>query len=304
MNVETERRILAALAAHGGVLLTSDAERDGIKRINLTRAADAGLIHRTGRGRYVAAGGATPLVATRAQQPYSTAVLSHRGAAFHHGLDGVGEECLEWSVPHGSRAKLPNVYQRRRFEDLDIVNLNGLWVTSVSQTLADLGAVTDVDIVERAAESALRLNLVDEVKLREFAETRVRDRPGGATLRAALARRPLGARPTGSDLETVCLQVYRAGGVPTPQRQYEVYAADGTPVGITDFGWPPLAFVTEVDGLGSHGTETGMQYDYSRQARMEDLGYRFRRHTRTDVLYRHRYVCSVVLRGLARAALL
>src|SRR5438105_3022064 len=80
-----------------------------------------------------------------------------------------------------------------------------------------------------------------------------------------------GAPPTGSDPETVCLQVYRRGGVPTPTRQWEVHTADGTLVGTLDFGFPPFRFGTEVDGLETHGPDR-LQFDLSRQNRIEDEG--------------------------------
>jgi very-short-patch-repair endonuclease len=114
-----------------------------------------------------------------------------------------------------------------------------------------------------------------------------------------LARRRDGERPTGSDLETLCLQLYRRGGL-HPSRQWEVRNGRGELLGFGDFGWPPKAFITEVDGLATHGPED-RQYDYSRQARIEDEGYTFRRFTRDDVLWRAKYVCDTTSRGIALA---
>ena len=76
--------------------------------------------------------------------------------------------------------------KRRRIDDLEIVEIEGIPVTSVRQTLADMCAVVDLDIVERAAESALRRNLVDERALREFAESWAMYRHGAPGLRDVL----------------------------------------------------------------------------------------------------------------------
>jgi very-short-patch-repair endonuclease len=175
-------------------------------------------------------------------------------------------------------------------------------VTSPAQTLADLGAVCDADIVERAAESALRMGLADDPALREFAVSQTRARHGGPMLREVLKRRPLGARPTGSDVETIALQILRRDGL-LATRQWEVTEDDGRHVDYCDLGFPPKAFVVEIDGLGTHGLEQ-RQHDYNRQARIEDIGYIVRRFTAEDVLYRPRYLCAVTRRGLARAPFL
>ena len=302
MNTETVARVVAALQQHGGHLTVATATNAGIDRVTLKRAADAGIIRRLGRGNYAANDASVRELAFKGAHLGREAVLSHRGAAFFWGLDGVEQSILEWSIPHSAaRTSSKLIHRRRRFEDLVIVEKNGFAVTSVAQTLGDLGAYCDADIVERANESALRKDLADETDLRAFARDGTVSRHGGPTMRAVLDRRPHGARPTGSDVETICMQVYRRGGVPTPQRQWPVYADDGRVVGYADFGFPPKAFLVEIDGLESHGTEAGTQYDHNRQNRIEDLGYRFRRFTAKDVLYRPKYVCDATMRGLALA---
>ena len=157
----------------------------------------------------------------------------------------------------------------------------------------------DADIVERATESVLRMGLATELELHEFATSSLRARHGGPMLREVLKRRPLGARPTGSDVETIGLQVYRRNGL-DPHRQWEVLDADGATIGFGDYGFPPKAFISEVDGLGTHDLEN-RQHDYDRQGRIEDRGYLVRRFTREDVLWRPKYFCDATRRGLAAA---
>lgn len=181
--------------------------------------------------------------------------------------------------------------------------MQGLLVTSVHQTLADLCAVVHLDIVERAAESAIRRQLTDDAALRAFATQWARYRDGTPGLQQVLARRPVGARPTGSDLETLGLQVFRRGGVPEPVRQWPVHDEDGEWVADADFGFPWRLFVVEMDGLEIHGLKEHLQYDLNRQNRISDAGYDFRRFTYADVVLRPGYVCKETLRGLAQAPL-
>lgn len=232
----------------------------------------------------------------------ATRIIGYRAAAWLYGLDAIAALQPEFAVPHGAWKRGPFDHQRRRIDDLDIVEMGGLLVTSVSQTLVDLCSVVDLDIVERAAESALRMNLVEELALRDFAYLWAFHRPGLPGLREVLDRRPIGAPPTGSDLETQCLQVYRCGGVRAPERQFPVVAPDGEVVAIADFGFPPVRFVAETDGLETHGkTREQQQYDLNRQNRILDAGYSLRRFTYGDVTRRPNYVCKETLRGLEAA---
>jgi very-short-patch-repair endonuclease len=233
----------------------------------------------------------------------TTRIVDYRAAAWLYGLDGVDELQPEFSVPHGAWRRGPFDHQRRRIDDLEIVEIDGVLVTSVSQTLVDLAAVVDLDIVERATESAFRCQLVEELALREFADRWAFHRHGVPGLREVLHRRRLGEPPTGSDLETQNLQVWRRDPrVPRPDRQWPVFDTDGEFVAFADFGFPPRLFVVEDDGLDAHGkTKEQQQYDLNRQNRISDAGYDFRRFTHADVIRRPNYVCRETLRGLTAA---
>jgi very-short-patch-repair endonuclease len=147
-------------------------------------------------------------------------------------------------------------------------------------------------------ESALRKDLVDDIEMREWVELHA-GWHGAPALRAVMRRRRPGERPTGSDVETICLQVYRRAGIPAV-RQYQVVDAYGEHVAFGDFGFPPKACITEVDGLQGHDLER-RQHDYDRQGRVEDQGFLVRRFTAEDVKYRGWYVCERTLRAIAMA---
>ncbi|MBV8981734.1 MAG: hypothetical protein JO086_12600 [Acidimicrobiia bacterium] len=232
----------------------------------------------------------------------TTRIIDYRASAWLYGLDGVPELHPEFSVAHGAWTRGPFDHQRRRIDDLEIVEIGGMPVASVSQTLVDLAAVVDLDIVERATESALRRRLVEEAALREFADRWAFHRHGVPGLREVLDRRRPGEAPTASDLETLNLQVWRTDPrIPRPERQWPVFDEHGQFVAFADFGFPPRLFVVEDDGLGTHGSPDELQYDLNRQNSISDAGYGFRRFTYADVTRRPKYVCRETRRGLVAA---
>ena len=230
-------------------------------------------------------------------------IIGYRAAAWIYGLDAIPELLPEFAIPHGTRPRRSFDHQRRRIEDLELTVIDGVLVTSVRQTLADLCAVVDLDIVERAAESALRLGLTTDHSLRDFAALCAFSRHGTPGLVEVLERRPIGARPTGSDLETLYLQVIRRGRIRAPERQFDVLDAEGARVAVADFGFPPARFVAETDGFETHSAPAQLQYDLNRQNRINDAGYELRRFTYQDVVHRPRYVCRQTARGLLVAEL-
>ncbi len=299
MNIETQLRILAAIDACAGVLTPAKAEAYGISRQLLADARNAGIIERPRRGVYVRPGtvGASLRVASAGLG--SPAALSHCAAGVAYAYDGVPDHGLQWSVPHTRRPTTPGVFMRRRYDELDLVERDGVLMTSPLQTLADLGYLLDADRVERAMESGLRRELFTEAELRAFA-AQISRRPGAPTLRAVVARRPPGAPPTESDAETICLQVFRRGGVPQPTRQFSIY--DGAVfVARVDFHWTPTPFGVEVDGLETHSSPQALQWDLNRGNRIADRSHHIRRFTYWDVTTREKYVCRETMRGLAIA---
>ena len=299
MNTETVAKVVAALAEHDGLLTVTSATKSGINRTTLKRAADAGTLRRTRPGTYVDPAIPPKQLAMRGANLVDDAALSHRGGTYFWAMDGVDSLILEWSIPHHLRSSSPLVHRRRRFGDLEIVDVQGVRVTSPAQTLADLGAVCGADVVERAVESGLRLDLVSDPALRHFSTSDVRSRHGGAMLRSVLALRPPGARPTGSDVETIALQILRRNGL-RPMRQWRVDEADGTLIGYVDFVLPPRALGIEIDGLETHDLKH-RQHDYDRQRRIENRGFLVRRFTREDVLLRPKYMCAAIRDALPLA---
>ena len=141
--------------------------------------------------------------------------------------------------------------------------IEGVPCASATQILVDLAALLDDDRWEQALESALRkgLTTVAEIEslLPELGRARI---PGTRRIRRVLGRRPQGAPPTESLLETLALQLARATPLGEMVRQHEVTSAHGTFVARVDLCRPDLGVFLELDGQQHAGQPV---YDAARE---------------------------------------
>lgn len=221
---------------------TQEALATGITRAELAWGAGTGRWRRAGRGVY-AEGPGEPTALDCALAP----VVRVGGVACGHvagvllGLDSVPVH--PWTPP------------RSRIPADRIIVVEGIRCTDGLQTLVDLAASLDDDTWEQALESALRARLTSVAVIEDLLPVLGRSRtPGTARIRRVLARRPAGARATGSLLETLMIQLARTvPGVPELDRQVRVENAHGDFVADVDLAAPSLGFFLELDGQQHKG---------------------------------------------------
>ena len=127
--------------------------------------------------------------------------------------------------------------------------IDGVPCASAAQILVDLAATLADDVWERALESALRKALVTVADLERAIPSLGASRtPGTPRIRRVLARRPEGAPPTESLLETMALQLARATPLGEMTRQHEVTNVHGDFVARVDLCRPDLGVFLELDG--------------------------------------------------------
>ena len=153
--------------------------------------------------------------------------------------------------------RVHSVPGHRRTVPLDptIVVIDGIACTSLLQTLIDLAELVDDLVWEQALESALRRApaLLNDLAalLPMMAKSR---RHGVGVIRDVLERRPIGAPPTESLLETLMVQIIRTiPGLPPPVRQYRVVNRHGSFIARVDLCWPDLGLFIELDGMHHKG---------------------------------------------------
>lgn len=204
-------------------------------------------------------------------------VASGRLAGVLHELDGVtlkGAEFVVWPDCSGFRTGA-----RRRNVALCVV-VAGVPCMTGLETLLDLAPLLSDDEWEQALESALRKRLTTI----EDIEAAIAGRRGAARMRRVLARRPAGAPPTGSLLETLFVQLARSiPGLREPVRQYEVRNRHGDFVAFVDLAWPELGLFIELDGQQHKGQPV---YDAKRQTAVtRATGWRCGRFTWHQVVH-------------------
>jgi len=234
--------------------LTLDALRWGVR---------SGAWRRVQRGVYAEGpGDPTPLDRARARVLAADAEARGALAGVLHRLDGVRLD--------------DRPVRRSRLQREQIAIVAGLACADARTTLVDLAVLLDDDRWEQALESALRKRLVT---VDDFDDLRTGTH-GLPRIRRVLARRPPGAPPTESLLETLALQLARPV-LGEPTRQLVLRREDGSFIARIDLTWPPRGVFFELDG--EHHKDQPV-YDASRQtAVVAATGWLPGRFTWTDI---------------------
>jgi hypothetical protein len=158
-----------------------------------------------------------------------TAALSHDSAGALWRLMKTMTGTIHVSFLSRSRSRKGIVVHQRR--ELDVVRREGIAVTSVAQTLIDLGRHPDI---EQAIGEAILRRLVT---LRALRTAATRAGKSGAPLRSVIDR--VTFRVTQSELEREFLRLVERAGLPLPQTQtrfgrYRV-----------DFAWPAIGLASK-----------------------------------------------------------
>lgn len=243
---------------------TSEARAGGSTDAQLRWGAKTGRWVRAGRGVW-AEGPESPTRLERALAATVAArgVASGRLAGVLLGLDGVALTGPDFTVRPGASNRRPGA-RRRALPPERVIQVGDVPCTDGVQTLVDLGAELSDDRWEQALEAALRQGLVSLDELRAALDAARRSRlPGGPRMRRVLSRRPQGAPPTESLLETLMVQLARrVEGLGDPVRQYVVVDAHGLFVARCDLVWPRRGLFIELDGQHHEGQPL---YDANRQ---------------------------------------
>jgi predicted transcriptional regulator of viral defense system len=210
--LEALRRLTAAASAQWGFVTAAQAAALGVSRLWLSRLTAEGLLEREAQGVYRAAGAAgdrfdalrVAFIATnpavpageRAQASVPDAVVSGRAAAYLHGLGQMVPEPYEFTVPSRRKTRRDEiVLKSRRLQPGDVTRREGLPVTTVERTIADLvEGWEDLSVIGGVVADAANLDPERMAeRLAPFAARRGFARGNGAGLWADLER--LAGRP-------------------------------------------------------------------------------------------------------------
>ncbi len=272
-------RLLAVAQLQHGVLSRRQATGAGVTASMLRSALVSGVLTSPMPNVLVVAGAPRTwrqqlMIATTAGP--GSAVGSHRAAAQLHGLDGISFGGVEVTVPRGVR--LPwlagvIVHQTVRLGPADVLVVDGIRVTTVARTLADLGLVAPASAVQDGLDTASRRDL----SLAWVAETLERVRRPGPTgtgvLRRALNERDAEARTPESVFERRLLRVLTTKELPVPVVQHEVRSASGLFVARVDVAYPPWKLAVEAHSRRHHDGWAKVGADVDRDGRLAAAGW-------------------------------
>ena len=277
----------------------SEAISAGWSRSSIDHRARTGEWTRIHRGIFAAGDGGDPWrsrLAAHLLRGGPDSAISHRAAARLHGFDGFDESTFEdLLVPMSSSFRRPPAMRSATLESTDVTTMLGLTVTNKVRTLLDLGRFAAADELELALESALRSKPTtphewDRKLLAELtgrAAPGAGNHPGRSVLRTVLARRPAGARATGSFAETKAIQALRGAGLGELVRQPSIrfVTARGSVLRTLypDFGDFATGMLIEIDGATAHGTGDALRRDLRRQNELTDA-FDVVRYAAVDVL--------------------
>jgi very-short-patch-repair endonuclease len=262
-EVRTHQRLAALAARQHGIVSARQLRHLDYSAAAITRAAQAGRLHRVHRGVYAVGNPRLTkhgrcLAAVAACRP--NALLSHASAAWLWGLLSSCPLEAEVTVPTRRRHR-PSL--RIHFSILpteDGGRCEAIPVTAPPRTLLDLATTGPRSRLDRAIQKAERLDLLDlgaiDAMLRRNAGA-----PGTGHLRGALEiyRDPVFAR---SRPERLLRDLVRKAALPLPSTN--VYVAGHE----VDAYWEHERFAVEVDGWEAHRGRVAFEEDPIRQ---EDL---------------------------------
>ncbi len=243
--------IIATKAAEqNGFLTLADLDQLGWGRGSVARLVKHGVLQREHSGTYSFGHPNRSRVgrwhaAVLAGGP--GAVLSHRSAARLWGF-------VRWegAAPDIIVAKSKTLTQtavathRCRFLEEDVVEINGMRVTTPMRTLVDLADVVPERVLADAFDQAMLLALYDQTALDDVL-ARARGRRGLRKLRRVLADLTDSPRPFESGLERLAFRILVDHGLPAPEVNVRIEVAPGR-YRRADLYYRDLRLVIEVDG--------------------------------------------------------
>jgi hypothetical protein len=227
------------------------------------RAVQLGLEHRVSRGVYLPSESWQGLHARErhlllarsvAETRRFTPVLSHWSAAAVHGLPVLGEwpavVHMTSGVTSGGRSRNGVVKHSRALNDADVVELDGLTVTSAERTVIDLAASSSFVAGVVTADAALHVPrkhahdpLTTAARLLESWNRMLPFRGH----RRAFEAIEFAVLKADSPLESVSRVTMREIGCPQPELQVSFFDRGGF-VAEVDFCWTGFRAVGEADG--------------------------------------------------------
>ena len=284
----TDSELNRLASSQQGVFARNEALEAGISRDQLSERVKKGRYSRIFPEVYAIAGAPTTLrqqLFGLAKSFPQLAAISHQTAAELWGLTRRGIRTVELVTTRWDRVQRPGIRVHESLDliDGDVVNLDGIPVTTAVRTVVDLGASHKWS-VESALEEGIRKGLfsLDEVDafVRRVAR---RGRRGVGVIRPLLESRRRWDGATESALEDQFRRLVADWNLPQPELQHEIRDADGRFVSRVDFAYPESGLAIELDSEAYHMDRLTFRGDRRKQNQASVLGWTVLRYTWWDL---------------------
>lgn len=282
MLTDAEIRVNALAGRQGGYVSLRQVLACGMSDDAVKRRVDARRWTRVKPGLFLI-GGFEPTLRGRltAATAVLGAIVSHESAAELHNLPGVPRELAVVTVRVRRTHRFPDVvvHQSTDLTDGQIVEIDGLEVTSPVRTTIDLAATMRPPPVGRIVDHLVLAGLAtveDFVKL--VTDLARQGKPGMKTMHSVLDVRAGEDFMGESELEMYGLRMLREWGFPEPELQYALPWRSARQ-GRVDFAYPSIRLIIEFDGRRWHSTLDAFDEDRLRDNHAQLAGWRVLRIT-------------------------
>ncbi len=295
-------RVIEFARIHGGVVTREEAIALGMAETTLRRRVSDGVFTRIRPGLLALPGAIDNyLIDLHAACRKLGAVVSHQAAAHIHDLDRPPNIKLTISVPRNKTKSYEGctIHQVADLTLAQVVEIDGLPVTTPERTIIDLSAVVGEKHLQRVLEGSLARGIVDlDLLETTFLEIARRGKPGTASLRKTLEN--LAGPPSAdeSELERRFRSLLRDFDLPQPIEQFRAPWLRRVN-GRVDFAYPDSLLIVEVDGRRWHSKSEAFETDRLRDNAAQAAGWRVLRFTWQEVTESPTRVASTLRRTIA-----
>lgn len=299
------------------IRLTRDLCADGFVHPELARMRAAGELRPLRRGAY----SLDPIAPTRIRDTHrelllatdqlltrDDAVVSHMSAAVLHGLplwqSDLATVHLTCNREGGGKQRSCNFIHVSPIADHEIVEIDGIRVTSLARTVVDLSRGLSAFKAVPIGDAALRQGLTTD----ELADALARCRGWRGVIRARRTVAFLDPRSESPGESGSRVRMAEAG-LPAPELQVKIFDELGYLVGRCDFGWLERRTLGEFDGKDKYGelrrpdqsVEDVVLEEKAREDALREHGFEVVR-WRWDALKDPTILRRKIMRGFDRAA--
>lgn len=198
-------------------------------------------------------------------------------------------------VPHGARPRAGlHVEATRTLLPQDVVSFDGLRVTSLPRTIADLARVLDHGQLVAALNLAEARHLMDVRGLHAVLDRTRAPAPRKAVLAALAETAREGLTLTDSELEEVLRALCREHGLPLPAAQVHLAGHRA------DAFWAAFGLVVEADGYAWHADRARFRADRALDRRRSALGLTTLRFTHAELVHEGAACAAEIRAALVR----